>query len=474
MQQGELYWRREHQLPGVLVCRTHETPLAESLVTLIHTGSQEYIAADESNCPPSPAPPLWVKSRDVVEILVRTAQASAFLLTAPPPARPLDAWSEEIHNALRDRGFGRGSCWIDLPALREAHLKLFGPIFDIVPEAESGAWLVRTIRKHYKALAPLRHILIRQLIGSVPVVVSANPFGPGPWPCRNQLAEHFGQCVITDCKFHKEKGKIIGVFRCSCGHAFSIAAEEGSRARVLDHGQLFESRLRDLVTTGSRQNIIAEALHVSPNTVKYHVARLGLESSWKIPPSYHKIDPVDREKLCASMRAAWTNAHIAAPTLTRTQLRQQVPSAYEWLRHNDHDWLKMQPPYRAKSALNKPQGNRHSIDAELAESLRREAALLQAQNPPQRVTQNALERALGHRGRLRNLQHLPLSASSLSELLESTEEFQSRRIIWAVEELRRRDQPMTIRRLLALAGLSWKRAPDVKHFLGNMGYTDFL
>jgi hypothetical protein len=78
---GELYWRRDHQLPGVLVCPTHGTPLAESRVVIAHTGQHEFIAADEYNCPANPAPPAWADQSEAVKLLQEIAKSSATLLT---------------------------------------------------------------------------------------------------------------------------------------------------------------------------------------------------------------------------------------------------------------------------------------------------------------------------------------------------------------------------------------------------------
>lgn len=449
-QRGELYWRREHQLPGVLVCSNHGSPLADSLVDLVHTGNQEYVAADELNCPPNPALPGWANQREVVELLMYISKASAVLLTSPPLARPLAAWGEEIQIALRARGFGRGRCGIDQLALRKAFLNQFGPIFYIMPDAAPDTWLLKIARKHLKGFAPIRHILFRRLIESLPMEVASNPFGPGPWPCRNSLAKHFGEPVITNCRLHKTtRGKTIGVFRCSCGYVFSTAADSANRARVLDRTQLFESRLHELVSAGTSLAGTARALHVTSGAVLYYASRLGLKTPWKVPPLSTKSPPIEVE----AMRAAWTQGHTADPNMTRTQLRRKIPTVYDWLGHNDPSWLKMQPPASLSRIFIAPPVDWQTIDVAMVEALKREAARLRAEDPPKRVSRSSLERALGRRGRLGRLNRLPLTAIALTELLESTEEFQCRRIIWAAEELRRREQPISVRRLYDLTGL---------------------
>lgn len=462
---GELYWRRDHQLPGVLVCPTHRAPLADSQVVLIHTGWQEYVPADEGNCPPAPTPPVWANRPVVVDLLMDIAKASAALLVVPPPACLLVERGEEIQNDLRARGLGFGPSGIDQRSLREAFMNLFGPIIDILPEAAPDPWLVRITRRHDRTFAPLRHILIRRLIGSRPLAVPSspvkvdNPFGPGPWPCRNFLSDHFGQPKIIDCELLKSKrGKTTGVFRCSCGYAFSVS---GSRSRILDRSPLFDSRLRELVNTGSSLVETARALRLRPVVVLNHASRSGLKTPWEAPPIRERLQS-ERESKRAAMRAVWDREHAAAPELARTQLQRKIRNVYRWLYQHDRDWLKMRPPVRATPAFPAAHPDWQSIEAETVETLKQKAALLRAQNPPQRITRAALDRAMGRSGRLNRLRHLPLCANALAELLESTEEFQCRRIAWAAEELRRRGQPISLMRLRELTGISGSITPGAK------------
>lgn len=459
---GELYWRRDHQLPGVLVCPIHPVPLADSRVVLTDTSRHKFIAADEENCPADPAPPAWANQPKTVRLLQDIAIASATLLTAPPTAKSFAAWGEEVRLALKLRGLSPRGDKIDQRALVDKFSARFRPIFDILPEASQGNWLKAITHLHKQAFSPLHHILVRLLIEALPLVEANNPFGAGPWPCRNPLAEHCGQSVITNCEVHKQHGKNIGVFRCSCGYAFSTASEPGSRARILDLGQMFNARLRELVADGIGLCNTAKALHVTPNTVLRYAALLGLETPWKARYVYAKLPLID----CDAMRAAWTEGHTAAPHMPRTQLRSQIPAVYGWLYTNDRDWLKQQPPAVTTNPCKKPRANWSDIDTEKAEALRLEAERLRVQNPPQRITRAALGRALGQTDWLTTRLHkLPLCAAVLAELTESVEDYQRRRIIWAAEELRQREAPISSQRLRRLIHLKRDRSPELEDFL---------
>lgn len=313
------------------------------------------------------------------------------LLFTPPSGRSLEQWGEEIQRDIRLRGFSRGSTQIDQRALHDAFLTRFTPILRILPEAAPGDWLEAIVRKHRKAVAPLHHILVRLLINSLPLSRASNPFGIGPWPCRNQLAEHFGRSVITDCKLHKDGGKTIGVFRCSCGHAFSTASEPNSRMRILDFGPLFEAALLKLVADGCSLRGAARELSVDPNTILRYVALLGLKTPWKARSMPSRLKPIERE----DMRSAWENELAMAPNSTRQQLRRRIPAVYAWLYRNDRDWLNTQLPSGFRHNRRKPRKDWQSIDTSMAQTLRQEAARLRQLSPPQQITKLTLERALG-------------------------------------------------------------------------------
>ncbi|WP_226833823.1 TnsD family Tn7-like transposition protein [Acidithiobacillus ferrooxidans] len=359
-------------------------------------------------------------------------------------------WGQEYRAALRARGFGRGASHIDQSALVDAYLAHFGAVADVLPEAMPDGWLVAITRKHRKGFAPLRHILIRQLIGSRPLVPELRPFGFGPWPCRNPLADHYGHPVISECQIHMEKKKIIGVFRCACGYAFSRAAELGSRPRILNPSPLFESRLRELVATGTSLRGTARTLQVDPRTVLRYVARLGLTTLWKALPEQVKLPPIDG----MAMRAQWSRAYASEPNLTRKELRARMPAVYMWLYRHDRNWLLSQPPLPKPPERKRARINWADVDGKTAMLLRKEAAELLTHTPPVPVTRAALGRALGRRGWLeKRLHKLPLCAAVLDDVTETEEAFQCRRIAWADAELRQRGLPVQVWRLRRLAGL---------------------
>jgi hypothetical protein len=459
---GELYWRRDHQLPGVLVCPEHGRPLAESQLDLAQTKRHAFIAADLQNCSANPAPSTWSNHVGVVNLLHEIAISSAALLKSPIPDRSSDMLKDEIVVTLRSRGFGSGKRSINLPLLRAAFMTRFGPVSDILPDAVPGDWLKKIALKYEKPLAPIRYVFIDLLIASMPLEDVSNPFGVGPWPCQNPLADHCGQMMIRDCKLSEEKGEVSGIFRCPCGYAFSRSSALVSRVNVLDFGPLFETRLRELVLTGSVPKGIAKALHVPHMTILNQVAKLGLKTSWNVPVERIKRPRVDRD----AMRTAWTDGHNANPSLTRRELHKKHSTVYGWLRWNDRKWLDDQPPSQIRRSSQGRGKDWSSFDAAKVQSLKKEAAGVRVLDPPKRVSHTALLNVIGrYDWRRTHLFKLPQSISTITELAESTDDFRCRRIVWAAEQLKRLDLTFTVTHLRRVAGLPGKCTRDVEEFL---------
>lgn len=404
---GELYWRRDHQLPGVAVCPEHGARLRDSTVCPGTIGQHSFVAADEDSCPRGAS-----DAQDDVSIPWMVAKRCAQFLRSPPAPMPLREWGMHYHHELRQRGFGKGDDRIDQRRLNREFAAWSGE--PEMPGTES--WPTAMARKHRKAFHPLQHVLLGLFLDAYAPVAEDPPFGLGPWPCRNPLAEHYGQPVAQLAGTHHEGGKLIGQFSCSCGYVFSLAAVPGSKPRILDLGPLFRQHLRQLVAEGAGLRATARALGVDPGTVRRHAERLGLNVPW-VP-----LKP--RPHLPRSPRAACSRPPSPDPVPRR-------------------DWP--------------------VLDGQLCGALRAEAERLKAFSPPIRASAAVLQRQFGRRDWLTSrLSKLPMTARALAEEAESVEQFRLRRIIWAAEELRRRNLPLKPWRLRRLAGLPEQASPRVE------------
>lgn len=404
---GELYWRRDHQLPGVAVCPEHGARLQDSTVWPGIVGQHNFVAADENNCPE-----VWSDIQDKTSIAWMVAKRCSQLLSLPPAPMSLREWGDYYRQELRQRGFGKGEDRIDQIRLNRDFATWSGQ--PELPGTES--WLAAMARKHRKAFHPIQHVLLILFLDAHVPIVKARPFGTGPWPCRNPLAEHCGQPVVRLAGTHYEDGKVIGRFACDCGYVFSLADMLGSKPRILDLGPLFRRRLRQLVAEGTGLRASARMLGVDPGTVRRHAERLGLDVPWS---PLRPRPPAPRSP----------RASIPHPSQ-----RPPVPR---------RDWP--------------------GLDEQLCRALEVEAGRIKLISPPSRVSVAALQHQFGRRDWLAaRLSKLPMTARVLAEVAESVEQFRLRRIAWAAEELQRRSLPLKSWRLRRLAGLPEQVSPVVE------------
>lgn len=272
---GELYWRRSHQLPGVLVCADHDCPLVDSSVVSKISSHDRFIAANEVNCPYIAKVLTWAGSNELNrQIILRIAKLSSAFLMPQVSLKDENEWRAGYRAALFERGFGETNGNIDIVALQEAFAMMFGDILSVVPELAPNRWIKGIITKSHKTSSPLHHIAIIIFIKLTKTV--DKPFGNGPWICSNPLADHYNKYVIHDCRILNNKNGPIGVFHCDCGYVFSLHPGKKDGKVVRELGPLFDSKLKEMIIGKIRIDVIACMLGVEVSTVISHAKRLGL------------------------------------------------------------------------------------------------------------------------------------------------------------------------------------------------------
>ncbi|WP_454018526.1 TnsD family Tn7-like transposition protein [Azospirillum sp. Marseille-Q6669] len=378
---GERFWRRVHQLPGVLVCPDHGVPLADSSVVPALGHQHEFIAADDRTCGSESASPVWADDRKCRAILLDIAQRSAVLLDGRRwGVNPADLTTGYRH-ALIDRRLASANGRVDQLHLHDAFAAVFAPACSALLELVDTTWLASIVRKHRHAFHPLHHILFGLLLDrSAPV-----PKVTHPTPRR------------------------------------VVATTE------------FTNRLRDLVSQGEGLRATARALNVDPNTVRLHATRLGIDTPWRPlvrPRAAAKGDPAP------AIRERWLDLQRQEPQLGRKALAHRLPAEHTWLYRHDRAWLDAHSPASASCTLPAARVDWAAVDHDLATALRETAEAIVSLVPPVRVTLAELERRLGRPGWVgKRRAKLPEARAVLASNTESVEAFQLRRIAWAKEVL---------------------------------------
>lgn len=424
---GELWWRRDHQLPGVLVCTTHACLLLESEISFSQFSRHQFIAATSKNCPSHARPVVHLMDKVCLEHLQRIAWRSADLLCNPPTGRTLARWTEFYRSHMLETGLSKSVATVDQHRFDDEFRRFYGRVLELLPSVMDGGnfagdWLASIVRKHRKGSHPLYHILVQDFLAQREPRISL--FGAGPWPCINPLANHTSHSPIKTFAQHRNHGHRVGVFSCTCGYVYTrcldVKAGTLGLSRFLHYGPLLEPALRQLVMDGAGLRQVGRYLRLDPKTVVRLASELGIAVSWK-PILLNKKLQVS-SKLAGQCLSPFSNGTLT-PSKSPDTARQ--PRC---------DWL--------------------VIDAALFLKFNAWIGTIQAETPPVRISVAELERRVNLRGWVLKRRHrLPQTMALLGRVVETTDAFRLRRIHWAITELERCGAQVKAWQVMRMAGL---------------------
>lgn len=459
---ADVYWRRAHQLPGVLLCPDHGSVLMNTEVSLSVSHGTPAVAAETAlNGPLVPA--LTEAQAHLAEdILLEIAQRSARLcLHSPVPIKHIKhkaRYREQLLLLLAAPTQGRG--------LRQAQVaerlsEFLAPIADILPAlAPHRAGPLANMFWHLRdrSIHPLRHILFqmfleRSVAVDPPAWSREKRFGDGPWPCLNPLSDHFQRNIITSFSMMpppRGGGGDFARFSClQCSFSYRRKNTSSGPLRVLGRGPLFDEMLRNLAPTQSASEL-ARRLGAHHSVIIDYAARHGIaiRGEMRKPPPPRRVGLPKRH--LEEARSMWLSLRMAKPTATRSQLRKTNNRLYLHLQQVDRLWLDMNAPRRASVAR-----DWQTIDRDFAQKVEHLGRDLLSRAPPTRVSSKILMRTLGRPSwaRLYALAKMPLTAEVLSLLHETIAAFQFRRAVWAISQLEAEGSEVVVREVARRAGI---------------------
>lgn len=458
---GEPYWHRLHQTPGVLACPMHGYLLQDSTVVLQGLNKHEYYAASIDNCPINlnskkysveTINKLWILAKDIY-----------CLLNLSLKSRKLEWFSQKYKALLIDKGLANINNRVKVKILIDDFLFFYGremleSVDSMVDYEDEQNWLVSIVRKHRKSFHPVRHLLlIRFLTNSCEEFFQRNykykPFGNAPWLCLNAAAEHYLQAVVTNLSITHclENKKPLGTFSCDCGMVYSRTGPDETKedklriGKIIQFGLVWEQKLKELVEVdklGLRET--ARRLNVDSRTVCRYVAKLKLKSYWRTSKDNQ---PTDSNDVCesnldslidiqAQHRQAWMTLQQEHPEASKTTLRRFAPAVYTWLYRNDKDWLNQNSPALQKPVPSVAKVDWAERDRQVLDNVKDAVRSLQGEDKPARITISRVGKTIGKLALVeKHLDQMSLTKAYLESVTETVEDFQIRRIKWAIKQL---------------------------------------
>lgn len=440
------YWRRIHQLPGVVVCPLHGSTLVDSSILRATRRCRSALVTLEAVAPVSPYPRQAGPKR-----LTEIARDSDLLLQGGLRALRPDHLRQSILSLfIRNDWATRRGTFRSEP-IREAwkwrfprpiRAQLACGLDDLSDPIPFLRALVREGRRKVHPLIAI--MLIRSADATMESVLAAAEARSNPpsskrvtslYPCINRVCTSEGRAgrSATVCSVHASR---IDVYCTDCGLRYQTRIASTVRAKVVEWGWLWDKRLTDLVAERDHsQRAIARSLGVDPLTVRRAADRLGLDVPWA-PPRKRKQVPNGAHVL-DSKRMQWRNLRADHASAGRAELRKLEPALWAWLYRNDRRWLFQQAPVPNVRPAPGERVNWAAKDQQLALELSSHAqSIIDAPGRPIQITRAELARRAGSTSvfSTKVTRRLPLATAAAAKLVESRETFAARRIRWAASQ----------------------------------------
>lgn len=175
--------------------------------------------------------------------------------------------------------------------------------------------------------------------------------------------------------------------------------------------------------------------------------------------------PIRFEEKLVQYRNRWLEAREKQPNCCRFDLVKADHPAYTWLRRHDNEWMiNNSPPAK------KPHGtiifkDWDKIDKQL-EVMVQDAVIhiKDIKGKPERITKANILRHMEQENIIeRNYKLLPCTINTIEQYIESTYDYQIRKIDWAIDELKREENPAIPWLTLRKAGIRDKDWYKFRH-----------
>lgn len=487
---GEAYWHRIHQTPGVLVCPVHGVTLQDSTISTEGFNRHEYYAINPENCPVALMPNY---SQETLNKLLLLAQDIYYLMNSQLASRELEWFQKKYITLLIDKGFANANKRVNLKKLIDNFLFFYGnqmleAVNSMVTYEKGDNWLFSIFRKHRKSFHPVRHLLIiRFLTNSIDDFFNNDyqykPFGDAPWLCLNAATEHYlkpvvNNLLISHCLDNK---KPLGTFSCSCGMVYCRTGPDETEedklriGKIIEFGLVWEQKLKELVEIqrlGLRET--ARRLNVDPRTIIRYASRLKLTTYWQ---SSKEPKPVDTQKVLDShvdsvgdikikYRETWKSLQQQYPEASKTTLRGLAKGTYAWLYRHDREWLNQNSPDLNVSVPCIAKVDWAERDKQVLEKVKKAVSLLLKAEKPVKLTISSIGKTIVLRPLLeKHLSEMPLTKAYLESVTETVEDFQIRRIQWAIKQLDNYGEEILAWKVIRVAGLGEHCSETVQAYL---------
>lgn len=331
---GEAYIHRSHQIPGSLICMKHMQRFVNFKIPR-NLSESEFIDINQYKID------FKNDDKEITPEIINISNDMNYLLNLNSKSLNFNIISSK-YDALLKKYLYKCKSIINRSKVIEDLVKYYSKNFleslnAIKTDKESTKWIKYVTKDVNKRVSPVRHLLLmRFLAGSaeefVNYIGSGNPFGEGPWPCLNPVANHYKKMMIKNCSITKYSKKVIAVFKCNdCGFTYTrkLKSDIYELYTIREYGHVWEEKLKQLLRQNKTKNRIAKLMKCDHNTVKLYKQKLETHIENK---------PCANNKLLAYKQKIH-NYIINNKSQSRVEISKTLHKEYYYILNKDRNWL---------------------------------------------------------------------------------------------------------------------------------------
>lgn len=440
---GELYWRRLHQTPGVLVCPVHNTLLQNSTIPVKGYYRERFVAAEPDNCPLARSVVLN-SNNDWYRLSVDIA-ALYDLATVLDP----ETLVSNSRRNLQAHGLIAGEKNLRLSRIiaylnEQLPEHVIQPFFLKSGKSAVIQRLIEILRFRRRVTHPLYYLLlIKGFWGSFEKYQAYSSLPQVCYSCFNGASDHYKMLVIARVKQVRGKhGKRFWHYACDCGFEYSsLELSANPRAiRVIQYGPIWEEKLAALKKANISIRAMSRLMKADSKTIKLHLNR-------QVVPV---IDAFEHNQLIEEKRTNWIAICTESPNAGTSAMRKQNPALYTWLYRHDRKWMAENSPPKSTTRSTDDRVIWNQRDFQIRASLLSVVELLhQSSDKPVRITRSRIMKLSGYQAILeQHLEKLPLCSALLNASSESHNQYLIRKAEWAIKRVTEEKKPLVLWRVL--------------------------
>jgi hypothetical protein len=421
------YWHREHQVPGVWLCRRHGCRLLASDLKATGVYRFHWVLPSSSQFPPPPpAPPSASAAR--LAYMTINAIAKPGLRLSPQSLRLA------YRAALRNRGLlGHSGQYLRHAAAGRSYAAFVAPLMaleqlDGLPTSDdaAGTEIARLIGPVRSGIHPLRHLALAawlfptfdeflEVHNTVAIqALEAEPYDAPTEPSFKVNGDDGRRRRFLDLiaarRSVSSAAREIGI-DTTTGMVWAAASGIATPRRPKVMNDDLRAQLVTLLRKGVGKSDAAEYARVSLQTITTLLrTEVGLHQVWK-QAVFANAQRRSRRK--------WERFTAANPLSGVKAARLAEPAAYAWLYRNDRDWLTARTDTMARVAREPcSRLDWDARDRQLADGVRQVALQLAEANAGHQIKLFQLYQKLPQlKAKLFKLDRLPLTRAAIFDVL---------------------------------------------------------